>query len=64
MTELELVRIKIREHMNNMADDIAGGACQDFPEYQHHTGIIKGLALAEREILDLAEKLSKQEFED
>jgi hypothetical protein len=43
--------------MNNYADDLAGGACRSFEEYQKLCGIISGLALAERYLLDLLKKV-------
>jgi len=54
-----VLRDKIRTDMNNYADDLAGGACRSFEEYQKLCGIISGLALAERYILDLLEKVEK-----
>jgi hypothetical protein len=45
--------------MNNYADDLAGGACQDFGQYQKLCGMIQGLATAERYLLDLVEKVEK-----
>lgn len=53
MTELELVRKKIRNKMNELADDIALGSAKDFPDYKYLTGIIAGLAMVERDIIDL-----------
>lgn len=50
--------------MNYYADLLAGGAATDFAEYKHHVGIIAGLALAERELLDLIERAAKDDFED
>lgn len=52
-----VLREQIRNDMNNYADDIAGGACRNFEEYQKLVGIIQGLALAERYLLDLAKKV-------
>ena len=52
-----VLRDKIRTDMNNYADDIAGGACRTFDEYQKLCGIISGLALAERYVLDLLKKV-------
>ena len=52
---------KLRTDMNNYADDCAGGACRNFDEYQKLCGIIQGLALAERHLLDLAEKVEKSD---
>jgi len=54
-----VLREKIRTDMNNYADDIAGGACRNFEEYQKLCGLIQGLALAERYLIDLAEKVEK-----
>jgi hypothetical protein len=54
-----VLREKIRTDMNNYADDCAGGACRNFDEYQKLCGVIQGLAIAERHLLDLAEKVEK-----
>ena len=54
-----VLREQIRTDMNNYADDCAGGACKSFEEYQKLCGVIQGLALAERYLLDLAEKVEK-----
>ena len=48
-----VLRDKLRTDMNNYADDMAGGSCRSFEEYQKLCGIISGLAIAERYILDL-----------
>jgi hypothetical protein len=54
-----VLREQIRTDLNNYADDLAGGVCQDFAQYQKLCGIIQGLALAERYLIDLAEKVEK-----
>jgi hypothetical protein len=51
-----VLREKLRTDMNNYADDLAGGSCRTFEEYQKLCGVIQGLAMAERYILDLAKK--------
>jgi len=56
---VRVLREKIRTDMNNYADDIAGGACRTFDEYQKLCGIISGLALAERYLLDLQQKVEE-----
>jgi len=56
-----VLRDQIRKDMNNYADDLAGGACADFSQYQKLCGVIQGLAIAERYVLDLAEKLEKSD---
>lgn len=54
-----VLREKLRIDMNNYADDCAGGACRSFEEYQKLCGTIQGLAIAERHLLDLVEKVEK-----
>ena len=54
-----VLRDQIRRDMNNYADDLAGGACRSFEEYQKLCGIISGLALAERYLLDLLKKVEE-----
>ena len=56
-----VLREQIRTDMNNYADDIAGGACRNYEEYQKLCGVIQGLAIAERHLLDLAEKVEKSD---
>ena len=58
---LEFLRQKLREMMNIHADHIATGGVADWAEYRHQVGVIEGLAKAERELLDLAEKLSEED---
>jgi hypothetical protein len=58
-TFVEVLRQKIREDLNNYADDIAGGACQNFEQYQKLCGVIQGLAMAESYLLDLAKKVEE-----
>ena len=56
-----VLREKIRTDMNNYADDLAGGQCRTFDEYQKLCGVIQGLAIAERHLIDLAEKVEKSD---
>jgi hypothetical protein len=56
---LELLRTKIREEMNVLADDISAGGCANIEEYRQSTGRILGLAWTERELLDLDERLGE-----
>lgn len=58
---LEYLRKKIRAIMNEHADFVATGAAADWAEYRQHVGVIEGLAKAERELLDLEEKLRQQD---
>lgn len=52
-----VIREKLREDMNNYTDDMANGVCQSFEQYQKLCGVIQGLALAERYVIDLAKKV-------
>jgi hypothetical protein len=56
-----VLREKIRTDMNNYADDMAGGACRSFDDYQKLCGLIQGLAIAERYLIDLAEKVEQSD---
>jgi hypothetical protein len=56
-----VLREKIRTDMNNYADDMAGGSCRSFDEYQKLCGVISGLALAERYIIDLLQKVENSD---
>ena len=58
---VRVLREKIRTDMNNYADDLAGGGCRIFEEYQKLCGVIQGLALAERYLIDLAQKVEESD---
>jgi hypothetical protein len=58
---LQYIRKKVRDIMNDHADHVATGAATDWADYRYHVGIIEGLAKAERELLDLEERLGKQD---
>ena len=45
--------------MNNYADDLAGGACRTYDEYQKLCGVIQGLATAESYLLALLKKVEQ-----
>jgi len=56
-----VLRDKLRTDMNTHADDLASGVCRNFEDYQKLCGVIQGLALAERYLLDLVEAQQKDE---
>tara|TARA_Y100000114_G_scaffold46558_1_gene42349 strand:- start:2480 stop:2677 length:198 start_codon:yes stop_codon:yes gene_type:complete len=56
-----LLQKKIRDHMNDTADHMSAGACADIEEYRTCCGIISGLALAERELLDMVKSYEEQD---
>jgi hypothetical protein len=45
--------------MNNYTDDLANGQCSSFEQYKELCGVIRGLAYAERHLIDLAENIEK-----
>ena len=47
--------------MNAYADDLATGGAKDYADYRFQVGVIQGLALAERELLDLIEIAKRTE---
>ena len=55
----EVFQKNLRMRMNDVADAIATGSAQSFDEYQKMVGTIDGLAIAERELLDLVEAMNK-----
>ena len=58
---VEMVRKTLRSMMDEGADNVALGGAKDWGEYQRLVGRLEGLAIAEREILDAAQKLMKNE---
>ena len=59
VNSFDYLKKAIREKMNDYSDHMCGGACKDYADYSKCCGIIEGLALAERELLDMKEKLEK-----
>lgn len=56
MDELDLLKTKLRDRMNELADIISTGGCKNYDQYQRLCGLIEGLATAERELLDIKDK--------
>ena len=54
-----VLKKKIRNQMNDLADHLAVGSAKDMEDYRKITGIIEGLAWTEREVIDLEDKLLK-----
>ena len=57
----EAYKEALRSVMNDKADDIATGSAQDFADYKYRVGVIEGLALAEREFLDIIERIERSQ---
>lgn len=51
-----VLRDQLRKDMNNYADDLASGQCASFEQYRYLCGVIQGLAIAERYLIDLAKR--------
>jgi len=45
--------------MNELADHLAVGSAKDMEEYRKVTGIIEGLAWAEREVIDIEDRIEE-----
>jgi hypothetical protein len=60
----EALNRKLREDMNNYADDVATGSCRSFEDYKRLCGVIEGLAIAERHLKDLLAKLENDDDSD
>ena len=54
---LSLLKNKIRDQMNELADHLAIGGAQSMEEYRKICGTIEGLAWVEREVIDIETKL-------
>jgi hypothetical protein len=63
MQFVHVLKDKIREDMNNFTDDMANGQCTDFASYKELCGVVRGLAFAERHLLDLAKKIEESNDE-
>ena len=56
-----LLQKRLREYLNEGADHLATGGAKDYSEYQRMVGRIDGIALAERELLDLVKDKAEEE---
>lgn len=61
MDIFDVLRKKLRERMNDIADAVSTGNCQNFEDYKRMCGVIEGLAHAERDLLDLKDQLERDE---
>lgn len=50
----------LRKIRDNVKDDISSGSASSYDEYKHKVGILDGLAMAEREFLDITSKLERE----
>lgn len=61
---LGLLISQLEEEKTAVAEHLTSGAVVDFPAYKEACGRIYGLALAQRTIGEMIERLKKQEAED
>lgn len=54
---LSLVLRNLREQQNTLQEEMAKGCCKTFEEYKHMAGKMEGISVAEREILDMIERI-------
>ncbi len=59
MSELDYIQEKLRGYMNDTADHMAGGGCENYESYNYMCGMIKAFATIEREIIDLKERIEQ-----
>lgn len=52
---------KLNEHKSSATEFLADGGCKDFAHYRNLCGVIQGLSLAQREIIDLARNFLEDE---
>ena len=56
---LSLLRKKLRDQMNEIADLVSLGSAKNMEDYRKMCGIIEGLAWAEREVIDIEDRLKE-----
>jgi len=56
---LSLLKKKLRDQMNEIADLVSLGSAKDIEDYRKMCGVIEGLAWAEREIIDIEDRLKE-----
>jgi hypothetical protein len=58
---LDFLKKKLEELKQSRSDVLSEGVMKDFGEYQNLCGVIQGLSLAQREIMDLVRNLKEAE---
>ena len=53
-TVFDVLQDKLLEHRKSHVDFLAGGGAADFAVYQAQCGLIRGLDIALREVIDLS----------
>lgn len=59
MTELEYIRKKIRERLNDLADHLANNSASNMEDYRYICGMIKALGVVENDIIEVEERINQ-----
>ena len=60
-TPLEYIESKLNERREQLKETLASGVVQDYAEYQRLCGVISGLDYAMQIVIDLANRLEKED---
>jgi hypothetical protein len=58
---LRYLEIQLSDRRKQIEETLASGIAKDYPEYQRLCGVISGLDFSLRELLDLANKLERDD---
>ncbi len=61
MSPVDVIKREFRDLREPWEAQIVRGLCVDHAEYKHAAGVLRGLALAEERILDLANKAERDD---
>jgi len=56
---LLVLRDTLRDKMVEINDHLASGGCKDYAEYRYFCGCLRGLGEAERELLDMNQRIEE-----
>jgi hypothetical protein len=54
---LELLMEQIDEERKRMVEDLGEGKAKDFAQYQFSAGVVRGLLMSQRLVIDLAKRM-------
>jgi hypothetical protein len=60
-TPLEYIESKLNERREQLKETLASGVVKDYAEYQRLCGVISGLDYATQIVIDLANRLEKED---
>lgn len=58
---LKIIRSRIQDATNSYSESLLQGNLKDFTEYRYLCGVIHGLSLADRELVDMLSALEHDE---